>query len=1665
MLKRKRTIALLSSAIILANSTSGAINEFKVFAEDNIMPIVKENLFDSKNNESNITQPDNSGAVQLPENSGNSNDSGITVQPDNPGGSNGSDPTPLPLAPEVKLTDSTAIENNGIYYTNNGEIEFNFNVLNVDNITVEGNNNAFIWANSGVKPVDNKVNITLDILQPNKVLDTKIIFTSNNGDSIECKLRFISDTCAPTINFKKDENGLDFDENSFDKHGVYYLQSNEKDSFNLFMKIDDKKIDGNIKVGAPEVKVSTTDGTEDFVVISSILENGYYNFNISNIKENKENTLSVKVTDIAGNESSKEFKFFKDTAKAEVVISSNKLNYNDNKGIYYIKNDNSKDLVLNLDFNNVDNINVFSIKDILVNNINIPLYDKNNDNNELSMILSDIKNNKATLTLKNIPNNENLELKFTNLKDNDKDTVESTFKLYKDTIEPNISLGNTDNEQVTYTEGNTLYLKYDVTSTNLTIDNGNPSEDLLFSAVIKDKNGNKTSLSTIDDETKNVFAVNVAEDSINTVILTATDYSGNKKVLMYEIIQDSTTYSTSQNILSVSFSGKHFSENKLYLYDTNAKNHSFDFIFNKGFLSDNFIIYRGEESCTDDNIIKNQKDTIEQLSYDIGGNKFKYTLLAKNGSFKQTKTYTVFYTYKSDFSIVFLDNTNDNDMRIIPDGIYSDSNDIFDFQAKIIDAGVVHDINDIKIEVKYTAPQSKKTIKKKISIGQNSKFIKTNLETVLIGKKEVDANTYTLDRKIVLKALGFDNFKDGHYEITVKVDSKFNYEDFDNSEDFTTKSIEFNVDSYAPKATLVLENKNTGTFDVVNKNENTYINPNDVYIGINVTNENDISDKYIKRTISINGINYDINSLGETNLYDTKGNYKLYTIPNNKDIFISDRDENSNYFKDYKIDAIVTDVVLNKDNQSTQKLNYTIDTQNPKLEIYSDSKHLGKINLKGTTKENAPFINPENIMAIITNETNGENGTLNSSIPTQLNKFLWFDKSSNKTNALRINVKNSLNINSEGLYELQVISTDKAGNETTEVFYINVDTQKPVIDMGYIAKDKDKAFTTLNTLNVDINRIPFFARLLKNMSVSDTMNSEIALSLNLTDAVTNKKLKPFEASSSKPKFDISSVEDGIYNVVLTATDEAGNKSSSEGKITIDGSKPVVSTRLSTLKDSDFDEGDHTIEHKNVDSVTPVVTITDITTKPDDINIVLQGKTITVDSSNSSVDGYTRKITLPTISSEDVYDLQISVGDRIIRENIASRNKSVTKIGFGIDRTKPSLSVTAGGKSITEGSTTYLNAKDTMDLVAKVNDNILSDNELEKKTVITLNSRSTTGTKYTFNSDNTYNVNVTVTDNALNSNSLNFTIIVDTVIPKVTIEGVTEGKFLNKDITPTITTDDETAVETITLNNATYTKGTIINKDNSYSLVARAEDAAGNIGEASVNFVLDKTKPVINIKNIEENVLYTKSTLTSDIKASDHGVDKVIFLDNKATLIPDIEVIDNDNEVEKVIFLDNKEYTGGPIPTDGSHVLTVKAVDRASNTSQATIKFKTNFNPPTITVHSIKDNEIFTGPVKLNIEFGDTKLYHILINGKEYMNGDIISKPGKYKMEIIAIDEFGSESRQVINFTINEGVVSPSSVEGNGPTASTYKLIAVSIIAILTLVLFVVFSKISKPKNS
>lgn len=82
-------------------------------------------------------------------------------------------------------------------------------------------------------------------------------------------------------------------------------------------------------------------------------------------------------------------------------------------------------------------------------------------------------------------------------------------------------------------------------------------------------------------------------------------------------------------------------------------------------------------------------------------------------------------------------------------------------------------------------------------------------------------------------------------------------------------------------------------------------------------------------------------------------------------------------------------------------------------------------------------------------------------------------------------------------------------------------------------------------------------------------------------------------------------------------------------------------------------------------------------------------------------------------------------------------------------------------------------------------------------------------------------------------------------PMINISGVTEGGLYNTDIEPVITINNTKAVVTRTLNGQVYDGG-YITADGSYKLEVKAEDSQGNLFVSTVNFMLDKTAPVITL---------------------------------------------------------------------------------------------------------------------------------------------------------------------------------------------------------------------------
>jgi len=183
-------------------------------------------------------------------------------------------------------------------------------------------------------------------------------------------------------------------------------------------------------------------------------------------------------------------------------------------------------------------------------------------------------------------------------------------------------------------------------------------------------------------------------------------------------------------------------------------------------------------------------------------------------------------------------------------------------------------------------------------------------------------------------------------------------------------------------------------------------------------------------------------------------------------------------------------------------------------------------------------------------------------------------------------------------------------------------------------------------------------------------------------------------------------------------------------------------------------------------------------------------------------------------------------------------------------------------------------------------------------------------EYEVNVANNEKVTVEATDLFGNHYLKEYNVIVDKEAPKVTVEGLEEGKAYNSSVKPQVKISED-AVTTMTLDGETYL-GTVIDEEGNHTLVVTAVDKAGNVSEEyKVSFTIDKTAPEVTVTGVEEGKVYTEA-VTPEVKVNE-----------KATL---------------TMTLNGKAYDGAAIKELGKHTLVVTAVDVAGNKTEKTINF-------------------------------------------------------------------------------------------------------------------------------
>ena len=245
------------------------------------------------------------------------------------------------------------------------------------------------------------------------------------------------------------------------------------------------------------------------------------------------------------------------------------------------------------------------------------------------------------------------------------------------------------------------------------------------------------------------------------------------------------------------------------------------------------------------------------------------------------------------------------------------------------------------------------------------------------------------------------------------------------------------------------------------------------------------------------------------------------------------------------------------------------------------------------------------------------------------------------------------------------------------------------------------------------------------------------------------------------------------------------------------------------------------------------------------------------------------------------------------------------------------------------------------------------------------------------------------------NSTTYTFEIDKTAPLATLNGVTNGKATNLDV---IIEFDETDAFGL-LNADPYIANTIITEEGKYEFII--SDSCGNTN--TYTFEIDKTAPECQFQGVEVGSITNQTVYVTW------------------------------SELNCSAFLDDKLYTSGyPIREEGVHKFEIK--DYLGNSK--IYSFEIDKTAPEFKIIA-QDNDILEKNSIINQSFyvmwSEDKV-HCLLNGDEYLSGQIISESGEH---LFVISDFLGNQQQftvTIDYTLPTAIL--VGVENGGRTNQT-----------------------------
>ena len=531
-----------------------------------------------------------------------------------------------------------------------------------------------------------------------------------------------------------------------------------------------------------------------------------------------------------------------------------------------------------------------------------------------------------------------------------------------------------------------------------------------------------------------------------------------------------------------------------------------------------------------------------------------------------------------------------------------------------------------------------------------------------------------------------------------------------------------------------------------------------------------------------------------------------------------------------------------------------------------------------------------------------------------------------------ITVKNNSNN-----IKIEVKLTDRAGNVSTKKETLSIDKTKPTIKIEY---DNNNHTTHNGTEFYKANRTATITVTERNFSPEDVI-SKITNTDNvipqITGWTTHNVANGENPDGTTHTATVVYASDGDYIFEIAFTDMAGNKADkvAQHKFTVDKTIPTINVSFdnNSAKNNNYYKADRTA----------TITVNEHNFNAQDVkvNISATGADNSTAATAPSVSSWTSNGNIHTatvkFANDGKYAFDVNYTD--LADNAAKENVVTT---FYVDKTAPAVKISnVENESANSGNVApvinlgdnnysgdYVLTLTRVDIEAKKTD-------VTNDFVSTVVPTSNTGAVVTYANfasdevnDGIYVLNAALTDKAGNSSNDTITFSVnrfgstymggnketndlldngytnaekDIVISEINVDKLTKSnislsldssslKTLKQNVDYTVNEDAKTGQWH--KYNYTVKSSNFVNEGN-YTIELSSTDAAKNAStnrirpienrKLAVQFVVDKTAPVVNIAGIENNALYEENSKDVTVVCEDSYIDAnslVIKLDDK-----------------------------------------------------------------------------------------------------------------------------------------------------------------------------------------